>query len=158
MKPFHSLTITARIFLSVFLTFHLPTNYAQSTTNNNLGQLRSEWVGQYPHKGKSFFLNEPRIKKTLQEFLNKDRFASLTAGNYLESPIDYVAGYYVLSFAANLHLMQEGEWVYIIIREHTGSVHTAIKDDANRVQWKHSAEIDIPLQILKMLDLSATKK
>lgn len=158
MKPFRSLTITAGIFLGIILTSHLHVGYAQSATINNLEKLRSEWVGQYPHKGKSFFLNEPRIKKPLQQFLNKDRFEALVAGNYLEEPIDYVAGYYVLSFAANLHLMQEGEWVYIIIREHTGSVHTAIKDEANRVQWKHSAESDIPLQILKMLDLSATKK
>lgn len=146
------------ILLSVFLAFYGRVNHAQSTTNGQLEVLRSEWVGQYPHKGKRFFLNEPKIIKTIQQILNKKRLDALISGDYLESPIDFVAGYYVLSFAANLHLLEEQDWIYIIVREHTGSVHAAIKDSKNRVQWSHSAERDFPLQILRMLDLPDAKK
>ena len=157
MQPFRALIIASSIFLSIFSTLYFHGSYAQSTATSQLEELRCQWVGQYPHKGKLFFLNEPKIKKPLQQFLSRNRFDALVSGEYLESPIDYVAGYYVLSFAPNLHLMQEEEWVYIIVREHTGSVHTVIKDSGNRVQWKHSAESDIPPQILKMLGLSETK-
>jgi hypothetical protein len=118
-----------------------------------LDDLRSQWVGQYPHKGETFFLNEPRIKDHLQKMLGQDRFESLAAGEYLEIPIDYVEGCYILSFGANPHRIREEEWVYIIIREYTGSVHTAIKDANNHIQWKHSAESEMPVRILKMLDL-----
>lgn len=155
--PTRALRMTSTIFFGIFLVFYCHVNYAQSTATSQLNELRCQWVGQYPHKAKKFFLNEPKIKNTLQQLLNKNRFDALVSGDYLEAPIDYVAGYYVVSFAPNLHLMQEEEWVYILIREHTGSVHVAIKDSEDRVQWKHSAESDFPFQILKMLDLPDKK-
>lgn len=140
------------IFLSIFLAVSV-----QSETHVRLEAFRSKWVGQYPHKEGTFFLNEPKIRKITQLVLNKKQIDALASGSYLESPIDYVAGYYVLSFAANLRLMEEGGWVYVIVREHTGSMHAAIKDSNNRVEWKHSAESDLPPQILKMLDLWGKK-
>jgi hypothetical protein len=137
------------------LPFYDHANDAQTAVTGRLNELRSQWVGQYPHKGKKFFLSESKIKDQLQQMLGQKRFEALEVGNYLEEPIDYVAGYYVLSFASNPHLMreEEWEWVYIIIREHTGSAHIAIKDFEDRVQWMHSAESEIPPRILKMLDL-----
>jgi hypothetical protein len=147
-----ALILSSSIYLGVFSAFYSYVNYAQSIETNRLDELRSQWVGQYPHKGETVFLNEPKVKDQLQQMLGQ-RFEALVVGKYMEEPIDYIAGYYVLSFAANPHLIREGEWIYIIIREYTGSVHIAIKDFENQVTWKHSAESDIPPRILKMLDL-----
>lgn len=150
-KHLRALIFTSGIFLGAFSVFYSHVNDAMA--KGRLDELRSQWVGEYPHKGKTFFLTEPKIKDPLQQILGQNRFEALAAGKYLEEPIDYVAGYYVLSFAANPHLMRNEEWIYIIIREHTGSVHIAIKDSKDRVEWKHSAESEIPPRILNMLDL-----
>jgi hypothetical protein len=147
------LTITFSIFLGIFCAFYGHADNAKSAVTGRLDELRSQWVGQYPHKGDTFFLNEPKIKDPLLQMLGQNRFEALETGQYLEVPIDYVEGCYVLSFGSNPHLTQNQEWIYIIIREYTGSIHIAIKDDEDRVQWMHTAESDMPSPVLKMLDL-----
>ena len=147
-----ALMVTFRVFLGILPVFAYA-DHAQPALTGLLDELRSQWVGQYPHKDKVFFLNEPKIKGSLLRLLGQTRFEALENGEYLEVPIDYVAGYYVLSFGSNPHLTQNQEWIYIIIREYTGSIHIAIKDDEDRVQWMHTAESDMPPPVLKMLDL-----
>ncbi len=158
LQKLRSSVVIASIVFCILAVFHGQLNYAQPRSTDRLDELRPEWVGQYPHKGKVFFLNEPKIKDRLQQMLGQSRFEALVAGKYLEEPIDYVAGYYVLNFAANPHLMTTEEWVYIAVREHTGSMHIAIKDSQYRVMWKHSAEADIPPRLLMMLDLWDEKR
>lgn len=158
MRQSHMQMSKFAVLVCFSLVFYCQTSHAQSGTGIQLEAFRSHWVGQYPHKGKTFFLKEPKIEKTSRLVLDKKQLDAIASGEYLESPIDYVAGYYVLSFAANPRLMEESGWIYVIVREHTGSMHVATKDSKGRVGWKHSAERDLPPQILKMLDLSGTEK
>ncbi|MBJ6802678.1 hypothetical protein [Geomonas propionica] len=118
---------------------------------NDLRDLRRSWVGEYPSTRKQNLLNEPRLKGKLKALLGEERYKQLLSDDYLQIPIDYVEGYFVLSYAANLHIMPKAEQVYIIIREHTGSLHVAIQDDRNKIQWMHSDEPEIPFKILEML-------
>lgn len=149
-----------RYFLLTIGLISAASTSAQSTTRPNLDRLISKWVGQYPHTGKSFFLNEPEIKKTLEQCLGKDRFKELNTGDYGELPIDYVDGYFVVRLLPNRRLMREEkwEWIYIVIRKHTGDVQTAIRNFEDRVEWRYSGENSVPLGILKMLDLPVTRK
>jgi hypothetical protein len=121
---------------------------------SDLRDLRGKWVGEYPSIKFQNLLKEPRIKKKIMLLLGAERYNRLLLDNhYLQSPIDYVEGHYILDYAANLHLMPKAERIYIIIREYTGSLHVAIQDDHDKVQWMHSDETDIPLKILGMLGL-----
>lgn len=128
----------------------VPCSYAKDKA---LRDLRSKWVGEYPSKGNQNILNDPRIKEKLTPLVGTERFKHLLSGDYLMSRIDYVGGYFVLEYAANLHILPEIEHVYVIIREYTGSLHVAIQDKDDKVKWMHSNERDLPGRIQWMLGI-----
>jgi len=125
-----------------------------------LDHLRCVWVGQYPTSNDRYFLSEPEIKAKIVKLIGKEKLASLK--EYRQTPIDYVSGYYLARFSTKTRHGDDGgfEWVDVIVREYTGSIHIVMRfintskpDAKDEISQLHSDESDFPPDISRILEL-----
>lgn len=111
----------------------------------------------YPIEGNKYFLKIPEVRQTLLKLVGQKYFNRLTnlkkEPYYLDSPIEYVDRHLILDFVPNRHYNEEAIRIFIIMRVSNGSMHVAFVEDGKQLRWKHSQDKDVPLKILKMLDL-----
>ena len=125
---------TKNIFLLITLIaiFFVSICFGMENEQSKLAKYRHAWVGKYPHDIKGLF-NLPEIKPFLINSIGEKRYKMITNptdrfNSYLEEPIDYVSGYFIMNFARSIvdEEDREFEWIYIIIREYTGEITIVI--------------------------------
>ena len=122
----------------------------EAPVNGKLDHLKT-WIGEHPTDEERDFLKLVEIAPTLRNLVGEELYGRLTnlrqEPYYLNLPIDFVDGYFLLHYPPNGHFNTDADRVLIAVRSYTGDIHAVvIKDDRARAMPPDDGTLSIEVR------------